>query len=61
VERHFRYFLRKEDAKDITSAVPFREMASTNDSNLVKIVTAVLQTVAILFLGAYLKNSHFWN
>jgi hypothetical protein len=42
-----------------TDAVLFREMVSINYRNLVKIVRAVFDKVAILFLWAHLKSTNY--
>jgi hypothetical protein len=46
--------------EETTYAILFRDMASINYKNLIKIVMDVFEKVAILCFGAELKVSYFW-
>jgi hypothetical protein len=54
-QRAYHYF-----HEDITYAVSFRKMVSTNYCKLIKIITAVFEKTAILCLGATILGARIF-
>jgi hypothetical protein len=48
-------------SEEATYAVSFQEIISINCRNLIRIVGAALEKIAILCFGGYLKGSCFWS